>query len=55
MVATTATIVVVFTPVSFMPGIAGQFFKEFGLTVAASVLFSLLVARLLTPCWPPTS
>jgi len=48
-VATTATIVVVFTPVSFMGSIPGQFFKEFGLTVAASVLFSLLVARLLTP------
>ena len=48
-VATTATIVVVFTPVSFMGSIPGQFFKEFGLTVAAAVLFSLLVARLLTP------
>ena len=48
-IATTATIVVVFAPVSFMGGISGQFFKEFGLTVAVSVLFSLLVARLLTP------
>ncbi len=48
-VATTATIVVVFTPVSFMRGIAGQFFKEFGLTVAVAVIFSLVVARLLTP------
>jgi len=48
-VATTATIVVVFTPVSFMKGIAGQFFKEFGLTVAVSVIFSLVVARLMTP------
>ena len=48
-VATTASIVVVFMPVSFMPGIVGQFFKEFGVTVSVSVLFSLLVARLLTP------
>ncbi|WP_395671121.1 efflux RND transporter permease subunit, partial [Phenylobacterium sp.] len=48
-VATTMSIVVVFTPVSFMPGIPGQFFKEFGLTVSVAVLFSLLVARLLTP------
>ena len=48
-VATTATIVVVFTPVSFMGGIPGQFFKEFGLTVAVAVMFSLVVARLLTP------
>ncbi len=48
-VATTATVVVVFTPVSFMGGISGQFFKEFGLTVAVAVMFSLVVARLLTP------
>jgi HAE1 family hydrophobic/amphiphilic exporter-1 len=48
-VATTMAIVVVFTPVSFMPGVAGQFFREFGLTVAVAVLFSLVVARLLTP------
>ncbi len=48
-VATTMAIVVVFTPVSFMPGIPGQFFKEFGLTVSVAVLFSLLTARLVTP------
>ncbi len=48
-VATTATIVVVFLPVSVMGGFVGQFFKEFGFTVALAVLFSLLVARLLTP------
>ncbi|HEY2482303.1 MAG TPA: efflux RND transporter permease subunit, partial [Caulobacteraceae bacterium] len=48
-VATTFAIVVVFLPVAFMPGIPGQFFKEFGLTVSVAVLFSLVVARLLTP------
>jgi HAE1 family hydrophobic/amphiphilic exporter-1 len=48
-VATTMAIVVVFTPVSFMGGIPGQFFREFGLTVSVAVLFSLLVARLVTP------
>jgi HAE1 family hydrophobic/amphiphilic exporter-1 len=48
-VATTFAIVVVFTPVSFMAGMAGQFFREFGLTVSVAVLFSLVVARLLTP------
>lgn len=48
-VATTMTIVVVFVPVSLMGGIAGQYFREFGLTVAVAVLFSLLVARMLTP------
>ena len=47
--AITLTIVAVFAPVSFMGGIAGQYFKQFGLTVAAAVLFSLLVARLVTP------
>ncbi|WP_234050192.1 MULTISPECIES: efflux RND transporter permease subunit [unclassified Xanthobacter] len=48
-VATTLTIVAVFAPVSFMGGIAGQYFKQFGLTVAIAVLFSLAVARLVTP------
>jgi HAE1 family hydrophobic/amphiphilic exporter-1 len=48
-VATTFAIIVVFAPVSFMPGIGGQYFNEFGLTVAAAVFFSLVVARLLTP------
>ncbi len=47
--AITLTIVAVFVPVSFMGGIAGQYFKQFGLTVAVAVLFSLLVARLITP------
>jgi HAE1 family hydrophobic/amphiphilic exporter-1 len=48
-VATTFTIVAVFTPVSFIGGIIGQYFKQFGITVAVAVLASLLVARLLTP------
>jgi multidrug efflux pump subunit AcrB len=48
-IATTFTIVAVFVPVSFMPGIPGQYFMQFGLTVAVAVLFSLLVARLITP------
>ncbi|MDV3459180.1 efflux RND transporter permease subunit [Sphingomonas sp. HF-S4] len=47
--ATTMSIVAVFLPVGMMPGIAGQYFKNFGLTVVASVLMSLAVARLLTP------
>jgi multidrug efflux pump subunit AcrB len=48
-VAISLTIVAVFAPVSFMGGIAGQYFRQFGLTVAIAVLFSLLVARLITP------
>ncbi|KQY32918.1 MULTISPECIES: efflux RND transporter permease subunit [Rhizobium/Agrobacterium group] len=48
-IATSFTIIAVFVPVSFMPGVAGQYFIQFGLTVAFSVFFSLMVARLITP------
>ncbi len=48
-IAITMTIIAVFAPVSFMGGVAGQYFKQFGLTVAVAVFFSLLVARLITP------
>ncbi|HEY0315575.1 MAG TPA: efflux RND transporter permease subunit [Sphingomonas sp.] len=48
-VGTTFSIVAVFFPVALMPGIAGQFFKNFGLTVVVAVLMSLAVARLITP------
>ncbi|BEV02324.1 efflux RND transporter permease subunit [Novosphingobium olei] len=48
-VATTFSIVAVFFPVGLMPGVSGQFFKNFGLTVVVAVLFSLLVARMITP------
>jgi multidrug efflux pump subunit AcrB len=48
-VAITATIVAVFLPVSFIGGIVGKYFSQFGLTVAFAVLASLLVARLVTP------
>ncbi len=47
--ATTFTIVAVFLPVAFMTGIVGKFFQEFGLTVVAAVLVSLLVAFTLDP------
>jgi hydrophobe/amphiphile efflux-1 (HAE1) family protein len=48
-VATSFTIIAVFLPVSFMSGISGQYFKQFGLTVATAVFISLLVARMITP------
>jgi multidrug efflux pump subunit AcrB len=48
-VATTFSIVAVFLPVGLMPGIPGEFFKAFGLTVVAAVLMSLAVARIITP------
>ncbi len=47
--ATTFTIVAVFIPVAFMPGIVGRFFYQFGITVSVSVLVSLFVAFTLTP------
>ena len=48
-IAISLTIVAIFSPVSFMSGIAGQYFRQFGLTVAIAVVFSLLVARFITP------
>ncbi|MDB5573960.1 MAG: transporter permease, partial [Tardiphaga sp.] len=48
-IAITATLIAVFAPVSFMGGIAGRYFIQFGLTIAVSVFISLLVARLITP------
>ncbi|HEX5791994.1 MAG TPA: efflux RND transporter permease subunit, partial [Rheinheimera sp.] len=48
-VATTFTLVAVFLPTAFMSGVIGKFFVQFGWTAAIAVLFSLLVARLLTP------
>ena len=48
-VATTMAIVAIFVPVSFMTSAVGQYFKEFGVTVAAAVICSLIVARFVTP------
>jgi multidrug efflux pump subunit AcrB len=48
-IAISLTIVAVFAPVSFIGSIAGLYFKQFGLTIAAEVIFSLLAARFVTP------
>src|SRR5687767_8727900 len=48
-IATTMTLAAVFIPISFLPGDVGRLFSEFGFTLAASVLFSALVALTLTP------
>ena len=48
-IAISLTIIAIFAPVSFIPGIAGQFFKQFGITVSVQVFFSLLAARFVTP------
>jgi HAE1 family hydrophobic/amphiphilic exporter-1 len=54
--ATTLSIVVVFVPIAFLGGIAGQWFKPFGLTIVSSVLVSLFVSFSLDPMlsayWP---
>jgi HAE1 family hydrophobic/amphiphilic exporter-1 len=47
--ATTFTILAVFVPVSFMAGMVGRFFYEFGITVAAAVVASLFVSFTLDP------
>ena len=48
-VSTSFCIVAVFLPVGLMPGVSGQFFKNFGLTIVVAVLMSLAVARMITP------
>ncbi|MSQ14709.1 MAG: efflux RND transporter permease subunit [Dehalococcoidia bacterium] len=48
-IAITLTDVVVYVPVAFMSGNVGQLFREFGLTIVAATLFSLLVSFTLTP------
>lgn len=47
--ATTLSLVAVFVPVAFMSGIVGQFFRQFGLTIAVAVMLSLFVAFTLDP------
>ncbi|HEY2864846.1 MAG TPA: efflux RND transporter permease subunit [Casimicrobiaceae bacterium] len=47
--ATTFAIVAVFVPIAFMKGVVGQFFFQFGLTVAVAVLVSLFVSFTLDP------
>jgi multidrug efflux pump len=48
-IATTLTLAAVFVPISFMEGNTGRLFTEFGIALAAAVLFSGLVALSLTP------
>ncbi len=47
--ATTLSLVVIFVPVAFIPGIMGSFLKSFGLTMAGAIMVSLLVGFTLTP------
>ncbi|WP_224247412.1 efflux RND transporter permease subunit [Hyalangium gracile] len=47
--ATTLSLVAVFIPVAFMPGIVGQFFRQFGVTISVAVLVSLFISFTLDP------
>ena len=48
-VATSLVLLAVFVPVGFFPGVTGQLYKQFALTIACSVAISLFVALTLTP------
>ena len=48
-ISTTLTLIAVFVPISFMEGNTGRLFTEFGIALAAAVMFSGLVALSLTP------
>jgi hydrophobic/amphiphilic exporter-1 (mainly G- bacteria), HAE1 family len=48
-IAITLVVVSVFTPISFMKGIVGQYLRQFGLTIAFAMLISLLVALSIIP------
>ncbi|AKL98092.1 efflux RND transporter permease subunit [Endomicrobium proavitum] len=48
-IATTSTVIAVFLPVSFLSGIMGQFFREFGLTVVFAMAISILDALTIAP------
>jgi len=48
-VATTLVLLAVFVPVGFMPGITGQLYKQFAVTICTSVLISSINALTLSP------
>jgi multidrug efflux pump len=48
-IATTLVLIAVILPVSFMPGNIGDIFSEFGISLAAAVAFSSLIALTLVP------
>ncbi len=52
--ATTAVLLAMFVPICFLPGITGELFRQFGVTVSAAVLFSALNALTFTPALSAT-
>lgn len=49
LIATSLVLVAVFVPVSFLPGITGQLYRQFTITIAVSVIISTVVALTLSP------
>lgn len=49
LIATSLVLVAVFVPVSFLPGITGQLYRQFTITIAVSVVISTIVALTLSP------
>ncbi len=48
-IATTLVVIAVFGPIAFVPGIVGQFFKQFGLTVVFTMIISIFDAFTVAP------
>ena len=49
LIATSLVLAAVFVPVSFLPGITGQLYRQFTITIVVSVLISTIVALTLSP------
>ncbi len=50
-IAATVAILAIFLPVIFMPGVIGRYFFQFGVTISAAVIISLLGALTITPMY----
>jgi hydrophobe/amphiphile efflux-1 (HAE1) family protein len=49
LVAATVVLIAVFVPTAFIPGISGQFYRQFAITIAVSTTISLIVSLTLSP------
>ena len=48
-IATTLVLLAVFIPTAFLPGITGQLYRQFGLTISAATVFSSINALTMSP------
>ena len=48
-IATTLVLLAVFVPTAFLPGITGELYRQFGLTISAATVFSSINALTLSP------